>query len=233
MISYSIRKSSSNICPGLANTMNNRFRGTRRHRFEDVYKQMTKFEFHEAQQSHEYNVGKVQRGYYSADPDGKVEKVIDRVMTQHMVDGTKEDSLEPEPTDETPKYLPSLELSDPIIAAMLKVCKVEQVKGFEMLDSRWNGNEGTNHTETIQIITLTELPLAVFKYDTLKGSLFVKLNRVEDVSVFMSEALSLTSLLKTETVRVPKALHIGQLPKVKISHLAWMWICTLLCSSPR
>jgi hypothetical protein len=125
--------------------MNNRFRGTRRHRFEDVYKQMTKFEFHEAQQSHEYNVGKVQRGYYSADPDGKVEKVIDRVMTQHMVDGTKEDSLEPEPTDETLKYLPSLELSDPIIAAMLKVCKVEQVKGFEMLDSRWNGNEGTNH----------------------------------------------------------------------------------------
>ena len=53
-----------------------------------------------------------------------------------------EDVLESEPTDNTLKYLPSLDASDPIITAMLKVCKVEQVRSFEMLDSRWNGNEG-------------------------------------------------------------------------------------------
>ena len=113
-----------------------------------------KFEFHEAQQSHEYNVGKVQRGYYSADPDGKVDKVIDRVMTQHMLDKKNEEENElPLDEDDTLKYMPSLDLSDPIVSSMIKVCKVEEVTGFEMLDSRWNGNEGSKPFHRLKMRT--------------------------------------------------------------------------------
>ena len=66
---------------------------------------------------------------------------------------------------------------------------------FELLDSRWNGNE-------------------VLQYITDNGSLFVKINRVEDSSVFMAEAAGLTSILRTDTITVPKPLHVGKLPKV-------------------
>jgi hypothetical protein len=111
-----------------------------------------KFEFHEAQQSHEYNVGKVQRGYYSADPDGKVDKVIDRVMNEHLEDSSEE-NLTPNAESETLKYMPSLDIDDPIVAAMLKVCKVDGVTGFEMLDSRWNGNEGAQRFSGIFIVS--------------------------------------------------------------------------------
>lgn len=40
--------------------------------------------------------------------------------------------------------------------------------GWELLDSRWNGNEA-------------------LKWSTDRGHFFVKMNRVEDLSVFMSE----------------------------------------------
>jgi len=93
------------------------------------------------------------------------------------------------------KYMPSTSTSDPIVDALKNICKVQEVTGFELLDSRWNGNEG-------------------FCYDTSEGKFFVKLNRVEDPSVFMSEAVGLSALAKTETVKVPKPLHIGVLPKV-------------------
>jgi hypothetical protein len=117
-----------------------------------------KFEFHEAQQSHEYNVGKVQRGYYSADPDGKVDKVIDRVMSEHLEDGSDEE-LKPNAESETLKYMPSLDVEDPIVAAMLKVCKIDGVTGFEMLDSRWNGNEGSQSIAEIRLLLAKALTL--------------------------------------------------------------------------
>ena len=72
-----------------------------------------------------------------------------------------------------------------------------RVTSFELLDSRWNGNE-------------------VLRYSTDKGSLFVKMNRVEDKSVFVAEAVGLTSILRTQTVAVPRPLHVGTLPKVGV-----------------
>eukprot|EP00929_Paragymnodinium_shiwhaense_P109304 TRINITY_DN75725_c0_g1_i1.p1 TRINITY_DN75725_c0_g1~~TRINITY_DN75725_c0_g1_i1.p1 ORF type:complete len:436 (+),score=63.37 TRINITY_DN75725_c0_g1_i1:57-1364(+) len=93
------------------------------------------------------------------------------------------------------KYHPSTDASDPITAALVKVCGCTTVLGYELLDSRWNGNEG-------------------FRADTDKGPFFIKMNRVEDVSVFMLEALSLTAIIKTETLQAPKPLHLGKLPKV-------------------
>jgi len=65
----------------------------------------------------------------------------------------------------------------------------------DLLDSRWNGNE-------------------VFKYTTDKGQYFIKLNRVEDPSVFLTEAVGLTAIAKTNTLAGPKPLHLGRLPKV-------------------
>lgn len=64
-----------------------------------------------------------------------------------------------------------------------------------MLDSRWNGNE-------------------VFKYTTDKGLYFIKLNRVEDPSVFLTEAVGLSAIAATGTITCPKPLHLGRLPKV-------------------
>lgn len=81
---------------------------------------------------------------------------------------------------------------------------------FEILDSRWNGNEA-------------------LRYDTDKGPFFVKLNRVEDPSVYISEvrrlgeklilrvdlkAVGLSAILKTESIKAPYPLHVGKLPKV-------------------
>ncbi|CAM9328016.1 unnamed protein product [Phaeothamnion confervicola] len=106
------------------------------------------------------------------------------------------------------KYMPSTAPGDPVAAALLAVCGATEVTGvssfsgpflrsaeFELLDSRWNGNEA-------------------FKYTTDKGPFFVKLNRVEDPQVFMTEAVSLSALAKTGAVRTPRPLHVGRLPKV-------------------
>ncbi|CAM9944383.1 unnamed protein product [Choristocarpus tenellus] len=70
--------------------------------------------------------------------------------------------------DETPKYQPSTEESDPIVQSLKSVLECQEVTGFELLDSRWNGNEA-------------------LRYTTDRGIFFVKMNRVEDVSVFMTE----------------------------------------------
>lgn len=99
------------------------------------------------------------------------------------------------------KYQPSLEPGDTIVDAITKVLKSPgPVTSFDLLDSRWNGNE-------------------VFRYETTNSdgnikNYFVKMNRVEDASVILSEAVSLSALLKTNTIRTPKPLHIGKLPKV-------------------
>lgn len=88
------------------------------------------------------------------------------------------------------KYMPSLDPNDPIIAALTTVCKCGAVHNFELLDSRWNGNE-------------------VMRYATDAGDFFVKMNRATEKLTFMTEAMSLTSLQRTRTIRVPKPLHVG------------------------
>lgn len=125
--------------------------------------------------------------------------------------------------------MPSTDSTDPIVAALKKVLGVQEVKskgmtdrkgyyllvpvmvvavvvitctvfdghqGLDLIDSRWNGNE-------------------VFKYETDKGLYFIKLNRVEDPSVFLTEAVGLTAIAKTQTIDCPKPLHLGRLPKVR------------------
>ena len=94
-----------------------------------------------------------------------------------------------------PKYMPSTEPDDPIVAALQTVCGVGKVRGWELLDSRWNGNEA-------------------LEYDTSEGKFFVKMNRVEHPSVFMSEAVSLSAIAKTGCINTPKPLHVGALPRV-------------------
>jgi len=148
-------------------------------------------DFHEAQQSRQYNIVKQQGGYYKADTEGNPDAAFEKVIEERMTNAT---FLESEETLVN-KYMPSLEHSDPIIEALMSVCKASNVTDFELLDSRWNGNE-------------------VLRYNTDKGPFFVKMNRVEDKSVLMSEAVSLTSLMRTETIKVPKPLHVGPLPEV-------------------
>jgi fructosamine-3-kinase len=52
------------------------------------------------------------------------------------------------------------------------------------------------------------------KYTTDVGEFFVKMNRIEDKKLLLSEAMSLTSIERTRTIRVPKPLHVGELPQV-------------------
>ncbi|GMH63247.1 hypothetical protein TrLO_g6112 [Triparma laevis f. longispina] len=102
----------------------------------------------------------------------------------------------PDPNDDTPKYRPSLNPDDPIVSSLQKALKSSRVKSFELIDSRWNGNE-------------------VMKYECEDDKVyFVKMNRVEDPSVFVSEGVSLSALAKTKTIKTPIPLHIGKLPKV-------------------
>lgn len=54
------------------------------------------------------------------------------------------------------------------LTVLFKSFSVVVVPGWELLDSRWNGNEA-------------------LRWDTDRGAFFVKMNRVEDVSVFMTE----------------------------------------------
>ncbi len=93
--------------------------------------------------------------------------------------------------------MPKISPDDPIVAAVATLPKGGKVTDLELLDTRWNGNEA-------------------FRIDLADGKrLFAKLNRVEDPSVFMSEALSLTALLNaSENVTAPRPLHVGRLPRV-------------------
>eukprot|EP00171_Calliarthron_tuberculosum_P002177 IDg2177t1 len=98
------------------------------------------------------------------------------------------------------RYMPKVESSDPIVAAVASLASNYggTVKKMELLDSRWNGNEAFR-------IDLEED----------KSPIFAKLNRVEDPSVFMSEAVGLTAMLNAcDSMRAPKPLHIGRLPRV-------------------
>ncbi|KAG5185668.1 fructosamine 3 kinase related protein [Tribonema minus] len=115
----------------------------------------------------------------------------ERIMEQLQADAERENVI----PEGVAKYMPTTEDSDPIVAALKTVLKCTEVKGLELLDSRWNGNEA-------------------FRYDTDKGRFFVKMNRVEDVSVLMTEAVSLSALAKTQTLHCPLPLHLGRLPKV-------------------
>ena len=99
------------------------------------------------------------------------------------------------------KYMPSKDPSDPIVQALTSVLKSGPIIEFSLIDSRWNGNEVFKYT------TQTEI-------GSKKKDYFVKLNRVEDASVFLTEAISLSALAKTESIKVPLPLHIGKLPKV-------------------
>ncbi|CAE8589659.1 unnamed protein product [Polarella glacialis] len=124
------------------------------------------------------------------------EEEADRILQRLEAQGRQvaEDQLE---GSEEVKYQPSTDPSDPIVAALRAVCNVSAVSRFELLDSRWNGNEA-------------------MRYDADDGrSFFIKMNRVEDTSVFMAEAVGLSALLKAASgLKVPKPLHLGRLPKV-------------------
>jgi protein-ribulosamine 3-kinase len=99
------------------------------------------------------------------------------------------------------RYMPSADAADPVSLAAAAMCGGARVTGFELLDSRWNGNE-------------------VFRYDLDGGAagasrVFVKMNRVERREVFMSEAVGLTTLAHAaDSVVVPRPLHVGALPRV-------------------
>lgn len=118
------------------------------------------------------------------------------------------------------RYLPSLDADDPINTAARKLYKDRKVSKFELLDSRWNGNEAFRFD--LSPNTDGDDPQAeATEHGTKKpkdgavSTLFVKLNRVEDPQVFMSEAISLSALLSAaDSVRAPRPLHIGQLPRV-------------------
>lgn len=98
-----------------------------------------------------------------------------------------------------PRYMPKVSDNDPIVAAAqaLSSGSCGNVTHMELLDSRWNGNEAFR-------IDRQDMP-----------PLFAKINRVEDPTVFMSEALGLTAMLNScKSVRAPRPLHVGRLPKV-------------------
>ncbi|CAM9791502.1 unnamed protein product, partial [Laminaria digitata] len=126
------------------------------------------------------------------DLDIETQVEAERIMAQLESENERQDAV---PDDGSPKYMPSTEDSDPIVRALKAVLKCKEVTAWELLDSRWNGNEA-------------------FRWTTDKGPFFVKLNRVEDISVFMTEAVSLSALAKADVMQVPKPLHLGKLPKV-------------------
>lgn len=99
--------------------------------------------------------------------------------------------------DGVEKYKVSLDPADPIVQSLLGPrVGAKEVRSFELLESRWNGNE-------------------LLKYETDIGPFCVKMNRVEPTQVFMAESLGLVTMAKaTPLVRAPKPLDIGALPKV-------------------
>ena len=124
--------------------------------------------------------------------DARAQEEAEKIMKQ-MEEGAVREMGEAQAAG--PKYMPSIEPDDPIVQALQKVLGVGVVEKWELLDSRWNGNE-------------------VFKYTTDKGLFFIKLNRVEDPSVFLTEAVGLSALAATNTLPCPKPLHLGKLPKI-------------------
>ena len=94
------------------------------------------------------------------------------------------------------KYKASLDESDPIIMALRQVLRSSKIVSFKLIDSRWNGNEVLDYV------------------DADGGKYFVKMNRVEDPSVFAAEALGLTAMEKCGQIKTPRPMHIGKLPKV-------------------
>lgn len=135
--------------------------------------------------------GSIIRDTSGLDDDIGAQVEAERIMKTLEKDATRENMI----PDDVPKYMPSLKPEDPVVIALKSVLQCHEVTAFELLDSRWNGNEA-------------------FRYDTNRGSYFVKLNRVEDPSVFMTEAVSLSALAKTQSLVCPVPLHIGKLPKV-------------------
>ena len=105
--------------------------------------------------------------------------------------------LLPDPNEGPLRYMPKVSPDDPIVSSVAALSSGGIVTDMELLDTRWNGNEA-------------------FRIDLADGKrIFAKLNRVEDPSVFMSEALSLTAMLNaSDKVAVPRPLHIGRLPRV-------------------
>lgn len=75
------------------------------------------------------------------------------------------------------------------------------VSGWELLDSRWNGNEA-------------------LRWTTDRGPFFVKMNRVEDMSVFMTE------------VRSRRLSSIGPLSSSPHDFVVWIF-CSVLASTGR
>eukprot|EP00960_Hanusia_phi_P045760 757416-Hanusia_phi.AAC.1 len=164
-----------------------------------------KFEFYEVQQSRQYNIAKIQQGYYTRDAEGQVP--LENVLSQKFKAMDKEVEMSAEGKQiglddfvaiqsgfPKQKYLPSLAAEDPIIEAITTKCGARKVLSFQLLDQRWNGNY-------------------VLRYTTSDGDLFVKLNHREDKSVFVAEAVGLTSLLRSEAVRAPKPFHVGEISK--------------------
>lgn len=126
------------------------------------------------------------------DLDIETQVEAERIMAQLESGAAREDAVQ---DDGSPKYMPSTADTDPIVRALKTVLKCNEVTGWELLDSRWNGNEA-------------------LRWTTDRGPYFVKMNRVEEMSVFMTEAVSLSALAKTSVMQVPKPLHLGKLPKV-------------------
>lgn len=113
-----------------------------------------------------------------------------------------------------PRYMPSLVDSDPICTSISGICGAPAV-GFDLLDSRWNGNEVFRYDlDTKRPESDAENHESFAKKDP-REKVFAKINRVESPSVFMSEAVSLTMLVSaSDSVNAPRPLHVGKLPRV-------------------
>ena len=173
-------------------------------RYSGLFALRSKFEFYEVQQSRQYNIAKIQQGYYVTDADGQVP--LENVLAPKFKSSTRaaddmtaiekdmglDDFVVLQSGYPKPKYLPSLSANDPIVQAITNKCGARQVLSFHLLDKRWNGNY-------------------IMRYATSDGDLFVKLNHEENKSVFVAEAVGLTSLLKSGAVRAPKPLHVGEI----------------------
>jgi protein-ribulosamine 3-kinase len=126
------------------------------------------------------------------------------------------------------RYMPRVGQGDPVCDAAVAVARGSRVARFELLDSRWNGNEAMRY----DVVVAAEDRGAPGRAldgggDAAAGAattaataaidrpIFAKLNRVEHPQVFMAEAVSLTSLISSApSVVAPRPLHIGKLPRV-------------------
>lgn len=111
------------------------------------------------------------------------------------------------------RYMPKLSKDDPVCTSIARVCGAIP-NNIELLDSRWNGNEVFRYDlDPSAAQTLSEEDTGADRHPRTK--VFVKMNRVESPTVFMSEAVSLTMLVgAADSVVAPKPIHIGKLPRV-------------------